>query len=776
MTKLLAFFKNRFSTIFFMLGLCSIYSLSANEYNIIPYPQQLIPQSGVFRFNKHTTVLCSLQQSEILKLAQQFSAQFERVSGMKLSVREIAGADTANTILFQNLSNQNNSESYRLYISPKTISIEAGSPNGFFYGLQSLYQLMPVEIYGKKKTEGQKWIAPAVQITDKPRFAYRGLHLDVCRHFFPLEFIKKYIDAMAIHKLNTFHWHLTDDQGWRIEIKKYPLLTQIGSKRDETLIGHYYGKYPQLFDGKPYGGFYTLDEAREVVAYAKERFITVIPEIEMPGHAQAAVASYPYLSCNRDSTVKVAARWGIFPEVYCPRDSTFRFLEDVLTEIMDIFPSKYIHIGGDECPKDHWKTCPDCQALIKKLELKDENGLQSYFVHRIERFLNSKGRKIIGWDEILDGGLDPNATVMSWRGTNGGITAAKAGNDVIMTPGTYCYFDRYQSDPVSEPLTIGSYLPLNMVYQFEPIPTDLTPVEANHVVGAQANVWTEYMPTTESVEYMVFPRLSAMSEVLWSSKTNRNWDLFRKRLVSQFKRYKELNIKPSNAFYEVQFQSNPTVDHKLQITLSCDYPDAQIRYTLHGKSFMYKKPFILNESADVTAIALIDGKQPGKSVTRPFLISKLTGLSYNRNVNNTWYDGGNANALTDGVQGNTATYTQWVGFGKGMDCEISVDMKELKPIKRFSVGLLHASAMCVVLPTEMKIYGSVDGKNYKLLNEKQIPASTSPNWEMIRPEVTFPSAEIRFLKLQLKSGGACPSEQPDKLASSFIFLDEMCAW
>lgn len=776
MIKLLTSFKNRFSTIIFTLSLCSIYSLSANEYNIIPYPQQLIPKSGSFTFNKRTVILCPSRQPEILKLAQQFSVQFELVSGLKLSVREVTGIDTTNAVLFQSLSNQNNPEAYRLNISPKTIRIEAGSPNGFFYALQSLYQLMPVEIYGKKKADGLKWSAPAVQIIDAPRFAYRGLHLDVGRHFFPVEFIKKYIDAMAIHKLNTFHWHLTEDQGWRIEIKKYPLLTQIGSRRDETLVGLYNGRYPQQFDGKPYGGFYTQDEAREVVAYAKDRFITVIPEIEMPGHAQAAIASYPYLSCNHDSTVKVATLWGIFPEVYCPRDGTFKFLEDVLTEIMDIFPSKYIHIGGDECPKDRWKTCPDCQALIKKLGLKDENGLQSYFVHRIERFLNSKGRKIIGWDEILDGGLDPNATVMSWRGTIGGITAAKAGNDVIMTPGNYCYFDHYQADPATEPLAIGGYLPLNMVYQFEPVPTELTPDEANHVVGAQANVWTEYMPTTESVEYMVFPRLSAMSEVLWSSKANRNWDLFRKRLIPQFKRYKKLNIKPSNAFYEVQFQSNPTADHKLQISLSCDCPDAQIRYTLNGKSFLYKEPFTLNESADITAIALIDGKQPGKSVTKPFLVSKLTGLSYSKNVTNSWYDGGNINALTDGVPGNTAAYTQWVGIGKGLDCEISVDMKELKPIERFSVGLLHASAMCVVLPTEMKIYGSADGTNYKLLSEKQIPISISHYWEMIRPEVTFPPAEIRYLKLQLKSGGACPSEQQDKLASSFIFIDEICAW
>jgi len=450
-------FLSGFIGIVFFFGCGTIQLFAANEYNIIPFPQEIISQSGTFSFNKKTVILCSFQQTEKLKIAQQFSDQFALVSGMKLQVLDISsGTDTTNSIIFQTKSVPGQSpEAYRLQINQKTIRIEAQTGNGFFYALQTLYQLMPVEIYGYKKSGILKWSAPAVQIYDAPRFAYRGLHLDVCRHFFPVEFIKKYIDAMAIHKLNSFHWHLTEDQGWRIEIKKYPLLTEIGSKRDETLKGYYYENFPQQFEKKSYGGFYTQDEAKEIVAYAKERFITVIPEIELPGHAQAAIAAYPFLSCNQDSSVKVESRWGIFPEVYCPRESTFTFLEDVLTEVMAIFPSNYIHIGGDECPKDRWKTCPDCQKIIKTLNLMDENGLQSYFVERIEKFVNSKGRRIIGWDEILDGGLAPNATVMSWRGIQGGIAAAKSGHDVIMTPGTHCYFDKYQADPTTEPTTIG---------------------------------------------------------------------------------------------------------------------------------------------------------------------------------------------------------------------------------------------------------------------------------------------------------------------------------
>ena len=776
MVKFSSFFRHRLLSIYMLVGCSSFSLLSASEYNIIPYPRTLIPQSGSFTFNKRTTVYCPFNEPDVLKLAQQFSAQFELVSGVKLAVVDIASAKAENAMIFQPEVNLENAEAYRFSISPSTIRIKASAGNGFFYGLQTLYQLLPAEIYGKKSVAGIKWSARAVEIMDAPRFAYRGLHLDVCRHFFPIAFIKKYIDAMAIHKFNTFHWHLTEDQGWRIEIKKYPRLTEVGSKRAETMVGYYYDRLPQAYDGKPYGGFYTQAEAREIVAYAKELFITVIPEIELPGHAQAAIAAYPYLSCRQDTTVKVATKWGVFKDVYCPRDTTFKFLEDVLTEIMAIFPSTYIHIGGDECPKDRWKTCPDCQALIKNLNLKDENGLQSYFVHRIERFLNSKGRKMIGWDEILDGGLDPNATVMSWRGTQGGITAAKAGNDVIMTPGSHCYFDHYQSDPVAEPLSIGGFLPLQMVYGYEPIPAELSVDEAKHVLGAQANVWTEYMPTAESVEYMVFPRLSAMAEVLWSDKANRNWDMFRNRMPSEFNRYKHLGIKASKAFYDVQFHPTITADKKLQIALSCDCPNAQIHYIINGKTIAYQAPFILPESAEVTAMALIDGKQPGKTITKPYQVSKLTGLAYTQNQKSGWYDGGNAQALTDGVPGHDKDYGQWVGFGKGRDAELVVDMQSVQKIEHFSVGMLNAPAMCAQISPDIKLYGSADGVNYQLLAEKQLTPPTAPDKVIVRPELTFPATEVRYLKIQLQNANYCPVDKLEGAECGAMFLDEIGAW
>ncbi|MDD4992328.1 MAG: family 20 glycosylhydrolase [Paludibacter sp.] len=776
MIKSIPLYAFLFSGICFLFGTSKFDTMSASNYNIIPYPRLLIPQSGSFTFNKHTTVYCPFDKPEVLKLAQQFSAQMELVSGLKLEVKDASKAKGSNVVIFETTDKDYTSETYLLSISPGGIKIRAAAANGFFYGLQSLYQLLPPEIYGKKTATAVKWSAPSAEIKDAPRFSYRGLHLDVCRHFFPVEFIKKYIDAMAIHKFNTFHWHLTDDQGWRIEIKKYPRLTEVGSRRDETLLDYYYDRFPQQFDGKPYGGYYTQAEAREIVAYAKARFITVIPEIEMPGHAQAAIAAYPYLSCTQDSTIKVETKWGVFKEVFCPLDTTFRFLEDVLTEVMDIFPGKYIHIGGDECPKDRWKACPDCQAMIARLDLKDENGLQSYFVHHMERFLNSKGRKIIGWDEILDGGLDPNATVMSWRGTQGGITAAKAGNDVIMTPTAYCYFDKYQADPVFEPVTIGGYLPLKNVYNYEPVPTELTDDEAKHILGAQANMWAEYMPTSERVEYMAYPRVSAMAEVLWSSKKMRNWELFAQRMPKEFERYNQLGIEPSKAFYDVQFQSTITADRKLQITLVCDCPGAVIQYTIDGKTVVYKEPFTLSESANISAIALINGKQLGKTIAKPFTVSKLTGLTYTKNPTNTWYDGGKINALTDGVPGTEKTYDQWLGYGKGTDAEIVLDMLTVQKVERFTVGLLNAPAMCALVSPDIKLYGSVDGVSYQLLAGKQPVAPTSPDKVIVRPEMTFPAVDVRYLKLQLKNANYCPADKLENAPCSMLFLDEVGAW
>ncbi|HEX4744629.1 MAG TPA: beta-N-acetylhexosaminidase [Candidatus Limnocylindria bacterium] len=408
-------------------------------------------------------------------------------------------------------------EAYVLDVTPGRAEIRARTDRGLYYGRQTLRQLAAT---GR---------VPCVRIDDAPRFRYRGLHLDVGRHFFPVEFIKKYIDVMSVFKLNTFHWHLTEDQGWRLEIRKYPKLTEVGAWRKETIVGHA-RKGPKGYDGTPHGGFYTQAEAREIVEYAKARAVTVLPEIEMPGHSLAALASYPELACT-PGPFEVRTTWGISEEVMCPSEQTFAFLEDVLREVMAIFPGEYVHIGGDEAPKTRWRESPVAQEVIKREGLKDEDELQSWFIRRIERFLNLNGRRLVGWDEILEGGLAPNATVMSWRGTAGGIAAARQGRDVVMCPQEDMYFDHYQADPEKEPLAIGGLTPIEDTYRYEPVPAELSAEEATHVIGAQGCVWTEYMPTPQHVEYMAYPRALALAELAWSPREARDLDSFRARLA-----------------------------------------------------------------------------------------------------------------------------------------------------------------------------------------------------------------------------------------------------
>ena len=426
------------------------------------------------------------------------------------------------------------SEEYILRINSNLITISASTENGAIFGFQSLNQLMNLNLNnGVIKLKNQ-------EIKDSPRFKYRGMHLDVGRHMYPVDFIKKYIDGLAMLKFNNFHWHLTEDQGWRIEIEKYPMLNNIGSFRDSTLIGHY-GDKPRQYDKSRYGGFYTKKEIKEIVKYANKRGINVIPEIEMPGHSQAAVASYPMLGCSGEQ-VGVAPLWGVFKEIYCSKNETFDFLEDIIDEVVELFPSKYIHIGGDEAPKTNWKACGNCQDVIEREGLKDEYELQSYFITRMEKYINSKGKQIIGWDEILEGGLAPNATVMSWRGISGGIEAAKMNHEVIMTPNAVCYLDHYQAkDTKNEPLAIGGYTPIEEIYNYEPIPSELDKSLHKYIIGAQGNVWTEYMKTSDHVEYMVFPRILALSEVVWADNRP-SFEDFEKKVNDTYPILDRMNI------------------------------------------------------------------------------------------------------------------------------------------------------------------------------------------------------------------------------------------
>jgi len=516
-----------------LLPLCAVILCSSGisgrnvaNYQVIPLPQEIVQnQQQAFTLNKKTRIVYT-PGNELLKKNAEFLAEYVKSAvGLKLKVQ--TGKGGSNSITLCTGLNSQNKEAYTITVSKEAgIKISGASEAGTFYGVQTIRKSLPSHACASVTF-------PAVAINDQPRFGYRGMMLDVCRHFMTVEEVKTFIDMMALHNQNTLHWHLTEDQGWRIEIKKYPRLTEIGSVRSETVIGHNSGKY----DGVPYKGFYTQDQIRDIVAYAQQRYVTIIPEIDMPGHMVAALTAYPYLGCT-GGPYEVLKVWGVADDVLClGKESTFEFIEGVLSEVLELFPSKYIHIGGDEAPRVRWAACPACQARIKAegLEAKDghsaEARLQSYFTTRVEKFLNSKGRRIIGWDEILEGGLAPNATVMSWRGTEGGIKAAQQNHDVVMSPNSHAYFDHYQSkDTKNEPDAIGGFLPVDMVYSYEPVPKELTADQQKYILGAQANIWTEYIPTFKQVQYMAMPRMAAMSEVQWTQPEKKNYEKFLTRL------------------------------------------------------------------------------------------------------------------------------------------------------------------------------------------------------------------------------------------------------
>lgn len=521
-----------------LLSVCSF--AQQNSLNVIPAPAKAEINEGTFTITSTTKILTAKKGTE--KSANFFNAYLKKYYGFELPFAKTNGTGTTNLIILDQF-NENNTipGAYDLKISNAGVLINAADEQGVFYAIQTLIQLLPQE-------KSQSLAVQQCSISDAPRFGYRGMMLDCGRHFFSVDFIKQYIDFIAMAKMNTFHWHLTEDQGWRIEIKKYPLLTKVGSCRNGTVIGRHPGKGN---DNQKDCGYYTQAQIKDIVKYAADRYVTIIPEIELPGHSSAAIAAYPQLSCFPDKSTEIAKgvtwsgdttgkqvqqSWGVYKDVFAPTEYTFSFLENVLSEVMQLFPSKYIHIGGDECPKDYWKISPFCQQLIKDKNLKDEHGLQSYFIGRIEKYINRKGRSIIGWDEILEGGVAPNATVMSWRGEKGGIEAAKQQHNVIMTPTTYVYFD-YSQTKKEDSLTIGGYLPLETVYKYEPLPVELTADEQKYILGGQANLWSEYIANGSKAEYMLFPRLAALSEVLWSAKENKDWSSFQTRLQTQYKRY-----------------------------------------------------------------------------------------------------------------------------------------------------------------------------------------------------------------------------------------------
>lgn len=544
---------------------------------IIPAPVSVKKGKGEFKLTSETFILADSPGHKAAK----FFGAFLKKAGYGNDIVDAnqlgkGQKGMKNTIkLVTNFKGDLPPEGYELYIGDDEITIN-GRGAGLFYGVQTLIQLIQHKSIGNG-------IIPCGTIKDHPRFGYRGMHLDVARHFFDVDFIKKYLDVMAAYKLNTFHWHLTDDQGWRIEIKKYPKLTEIGSRRAQTKIGSQSNGDPELFDNTPYGGFYTQDQIREIVDYAADRFITIVPEIEMPGHSMAAIAAYPELSCDKTKTYRVGEHWGVYNDVYCPTEETFKILNGVLFEVIELFPGKYIHIGGDECPKVAWKNSDFCKQLMAEKGIKDYEALQSYFINRIEQFVNSQGRSIIGWDEILEGGLAPNATVMSWRGEAGGIKAAQEGHDVVMTPGSGgLYFDHTQYKSTQEPLTIGGNAPLAKTYAYDPVPASLTKEQQKHIIGVQANMWTEYMSTPAKVEYMLLPRMLALSEVAWSQAANKDFKNFSEVRVARH--LARLDVQGYNYRVPTAIGTSDTTvsGSSVKVELAPPVDGAKIYYTIDG--------------------------------------------------------------------------------------------------------------------------------------------------------------------------------------------------
>ncbi len=596
------------------------------------------------------------------------------------------------------------------------------------------------------------------------------MHLDVARHFFNVDEVKKYLDYMAYYKYNNFHWHLTEDQGWRIEIKKYPKLQEVAAYRKETLIGHY-NDQPHQFDGKRYGGYYTQEEVKNIVAYAAARNINVIPEIEMPGHAQAVLAAYPYLGCEPTKKYEVATKWGVFEDVYCPTEETFKFLEDVIDEVIDLFPSPYIHVGGDECPKEAWKKSAFCQELIKKQGLKDEHGLQSYFITRMEKYINSKGRKIIGWDEILEGGLAPNATVMSWRGIDGGLEAARQGHDVIMTPGTHCYFDHYQSELPTEPTAIGGYTTVEKVYGWEPIPDSLETDKRTHILGGQANVWTEYIPTFAQVEYMAYARGMAMAEALWTRK--RDYNKFLPRYIRHNDSWASQGV--NMAFHVFDLKPKILAGEGHPISINWEVLDgSKIEYAYNGEKqeeIDPKAPFIINKSGKYSFVAG-DENRKGKPLTLDFDLHKATRAAIKlENPPSAPYSGNGPSSIINGVMGSNTQYggSEWLGFS-GKDCIATLDFGQKTSIDEVTMKFFDGEGQWIYLPRKVELWASDDGVNYQKIVEKSNITTTTKVAQIVFNKMNL---NTQFLKFHAHNYGQIPDGNQGGGHMAWLFVDEM---
>ncbi|MBZ5857674.1 beta-N-acetylhexosaminidase [Flavihumibacter profundi] len=734
----------------------ALFSQDLQRINLVPQPQVVVEKKGSFLWSENTPVYAEPVFQELAKLfAMQASLSLPRPYNRNLK-------SNTHCIIFrkQKFTDTSSAEAYKLVITPQQVQILAANEQGM---LRAMFTLLQLQLLQTEKT-----LVPCGEITDAPRFLYRGLHLDVSRNFFPIPVLEKLLDMMALYKLNTFHWHLTDGPGWRLEIKKYPQLTKKAAWRTKNSWKEWWNSdrlYSAEGAADAYGGYYTQEEAKELVSYAAKRGITIIPEIEMPGHSEEVLAVFPNLACSGKPYTQ--------SEFCIGNDSTFLFMEDVLTEVMQVFPSSYIHIGGDEAGKESWKNCPKCQARISSENLKDEHELQSYAIKRMDKFLSDHGRKLLGWDEILEGGLSPGATVMSWRGEAGGIAAAKAGHDVIMTPGGYCYFDNYQSNPATQPEAIGGYLPISKVYSYDPVPAELTADEARHILGVQANTWTEYIPTAEHLEYMIFPRFLALAEIGWSSKNQKDWTNFQGRLQQHYLllQRKSINYYRPQPTLEINSVAD-TVSRLSRVSISSEQYKPEIHFTTNGSDPVKSSPIYMGP-VDVKGIATIKaailnpvtGKM-GPVMAHQTAYHKAIGaqITYNLPFSNS-YPAQQEYTL---VNGQTGSFTygdgQWQGF-EGIDMDITLELKQLTDVKKIAVNFMQITGPGVFMPNYVEYSWSKNGKDYsapvRIMN-------TVPDTEsklVIKPFEVMVNRQAKYIRIKA---------QNDK--HGFLFADEVLVY
>ena len=747
-------------------------TLVGQNINIIPQPVNLSVGQGNFLIDGNTSLKFDSQSHELKNVVDLFSSSIKSISGITLSA-ETKGK----TISFNIVKNETlGGEGYELNVSPLAITINANATAGIFYAIQSLLQTLPAV-----RTNAPLQV-PSMVVTDFPRFGWRGMHLDVSRHFFSPEVIKEYIDLMAIYKMNTFHWHLVDDQGWRIEIKKYPKLTEVGAWRvDQTTINWRERKIAKEGETPSYGGYYTQDQIKEIVEYARKRNVTIVPEIEMPGHSAAAIASYPQLSCTQKPQLPLTG--GDYTNAssnFCAgNEESFVFLQDVLNEVISLFPSMYIHIGGDEVEKDPWKKCMRCQERIKTENLKNEDELQSYFIKRIEKFLISKNKKLIGWDEILEGGLAPEATVMSWRGETGGIEAAKMNHEVVMTPGVPCYFDHYQGDPATEPVAIGGFNTLKRVYDYEPIPKELNEQQAKYVLGAQANLWTEFVTSAEHVEYMVLPRMLALAEVTWSTKASRDWSGFNQRIQSHFRSFEQKGLHYSKGNFKVDIKPI-MINGKVRASLTTEAFNGEIFYTTDGStpipsSKKYDTEINIDSSLTLKAVAVVDGKvMTTKPAEQSFVMHQAIGRDVVYvNQPSKSYQADGPNSLTDGIRGTTSFGKYWHAFN-GKDLISTIDLGVQQKVHQISVGCLQSYRDWIFMPQRVKFEVSSDGKAFKEVGTINNSISLDERTQVIKDfTASFKTRKVKYVRITATNLGACPKGHTGEGKPAWLFVDEI---